>query len=274
MVRIRLPPAESLRTIRDSQPRTIPANPYDALALWGLGRVDEARPACRTRHHRLRVGSPCSDNGSCAHVCGVTGACSVLDSPAPSDHFAQPCRNVTQPAHQAGRSYRDTISANAWLQVATASGLWRDRVASRPAFGSRVMFGSCPVSKRLWLKPKRARARPLPGSGAACPSLCLNSSGRTVMLRAWRSGVGSWVQSGNSRTRHRSGRCTDRDDDAVLTFPCKGRRRCGTRFPDLRRAGRLPRSARRRLGQRGILAACYRPEGLRGLSSRTGVVAW
>ena len=80
------------------------------------------------------------------------------------------------------------------------------------------------------------------------------------MLRAWRSGVGSWVQSGNSRTRHRSGRCTDRDDDAVLTFPCKGRRRYGTSLLDLRRARCLGRSALRRIGQRGILAVGYRPK--------------
>ena len=46
----------------------------------------------------------------------------------------------------------------------------------------------------------------------------------------------------------------------MLTSPCKGRRWCGSRFPDLRRAGRLRRSARRRLGQRVILAAVTGPK--------------
>ena len=141
------------------------AQAYDALALWVLGRVDEALPLAE----RALAGA-----GSAAHAPTMA---SVLQYAALLGLFGATPKQSRPAAERWPILRLDTISRRSWPasrgffragqgpMVPKGRGSPRCEAAS-PSFGSQVTLCACPVSKRPWPKPKRVPARLMPGSGA------------------------------------------------------------------------------------------------------------
>jgi class 3 adenylate cyclase/tetratricopeptide (TPR) repeat protein len=138
---------------------------WDAVALWALGRIDEVLPLADRAF---------ADAESAAHAptmelvlmerrCwGLFGTTPKQSRPAPK-HWPISCRDtISRPLWSAGRPF--FRAGQGGPRVAKRRALPRCDAAS-PSNGSKVLFGSGPLSKRLWPKPKRAPVRPMPGSG-------------------------------------------------------------------------------------------------------------
>jgi len=128
-----------------------------------LCRLPTAPSPTRSRQGMLRRWAWCSHSRRCWGFCGATRtqwrATAKRRPISCLDTISQPFLPASRYSLKAGRS-GPTLPKSRDLRRCDAAS---------PSFGSKVGIGSCPISKRRWLEPKRAPARLTAGSGAWMP---------------------------------------------------------------------------------------------------------
>jgi tetratricopeptide (TPR) repeat protein len=148
-----------------TDPRVV-AETQDAIALWVLGRVDEALRLADRALADAELAAHAPTMGRALAFAALLGLvrCNPEAVATDSQASADIASRYDLPAFWAGIAvFFRAGQSGPTLPNSRASPKCD---AASPPIGSKVWFTSCPVSKRPWPKPKRVPARPMPGTGA------------------------------------------------------------------------------------------------------------
>jgi predicted ATPase len=139
---------------------------YDALTLWALGRLDEALPTADRALADPNSAAHAPTMGWVLHFAALLGL--LRYNPQAVATYSQALTDIVSryDLPPFGPARRDFFRAG---QSGPRFRKSRDSPrcdAASLSNGSKVSFGSHPVSKRPWPKPKRVPARLTPGCGA------------------------------------------------------------------------------------------------------------